>query len=620
MIDDLLDPSFDNCIMDFEQTWTTSSHLEFERHLPSPDDPNYMQLAVELMRVDMELSWAAGERTTLADYEELLPSLHDYPELRAAVAYEEYRQRATQGEPVSIHEFANERGVDATAWSTFVAAADATATEATFDVSQLPAPGDRYREFEIIAEIGRGRLSRVFLARQVSLASREVVLKFAPRHVVEAEKLAKLQHTHIVPVFSVYTDEKFSVFCMPYLGTTTWADYRPQIRSEADLLTLSLKIAEAIEHAHRRGILHNDIKPANILVDERGTPYLLDFNLASDPMSTEGWRNIGGTLPFMPPEAIRALTEGHPQVDERSDLYALGAVLYEAIVGRRPFVETTDLQQAMRDRDSLNWPPGTAPTPGLQSIVSKCLACEPNDRYQSATQLVEDLRHQLQDEPLRYARNTSLPERFSKWCRRHPRLSSSTTLFLVVFIVGFLSLLAWNARGRQMAKLAATNAFTQFMSDAQQLTTQLSALELELSEGEEVLRQGESLVHGYLDHRPWHDSFPHQQLGDVERAAAKATLRQLAFLLREGHHWLAARSPEKATHQSAANAWHTPVSSQRLAHLCRGACARDSASAQHGSRSRALRGRGRASRRGDERSRVDRRFRRSDGRSRSVAR
>src|SRR5262249_33625588 len=174
---------------------------------------------------------------------------------------------------------------------------------------------------------------------------------------------------------------------------------------------LVVRLAEALEHAHQRGIFHRDIKPANILLAMDGEPLLLDFNLAQDFRSRQAHVTLGGTVPYMSPEHLRALRSRDPAtvqlIDHRADIYSLGMVLYEMLTGRSPFawgdsyMPLPALIEAMaeeRSKRAASLRVGVDGTPRphipwtLESIVRKCLAPDPAQRYQKAGHLAEDLR------------------------------------------------------------------------------------------------------------------------------------------------------------------------------------------------------------------------------------
>lgn len=226
------------------------------------------------------------------------------------------------------------------------------------------------------------------------------------------------------------------------------------------------RLAEGLEHAHSRGLLHRDLKPSNILIAGDGTPMLLDFNLSSstgpdDP--GEGQKAmLGGTLPYMSPEHLAAFdpreTIEAEAVDERSDLYSLGLILFEIVAGEHPFpepplgtplMEVITLMAAQRQRI----PSARAVNPlvpwSLESIVRKCLDPEPSRRHARARDLAEDLKRFLEDLPLKHAPELSVRERAAKWLRRNPRVCNSSSIasmaiVLMIALGGLIGLLANN--------------------------------------------------------------------------------------------------------------------------------------------------------------------------------
>jgi len=223
------------------------------------------------------------------------------------------------------------------------------------------------------------------------------------------------------------------------------------------------RLAEGLDHAHSRGLLHRDLKPANILIASDGTPMLLDFNLAAPvELATDAGPGnqlgepvvhralLGGTLPYMAPEHLDALDpEGatSPEaVEERSDIYALGLILFEMISGNHPFPEAppgltplATVRCMIADRRRRPAPSLRAACPevpwSLDALVSQCIDPDADRRYQNARDLAEDLRRYLDYLPMKHCPEPSLLERLEKWARRHPALTGSTTIALVASVL-----------------------------------------------------------------------------------------------------------------------------------------------------------------------------------------
>lgn len=372
-----------------------------------------------------------------------------------------------------------------------VAAFDGGATR-TVPGPKMPELGEELQGFLMVEELGRGTFGRVFLARQAALAGRLVALKVTLRPNREAERLARLQHTNVVPVHSVHSVGPVQLICMPFLGRQTLADAlkthrtgsgwssgwskkatraqrgsttvvtnptRPKsermppapaagpvtglVGDPGAVLRLLSQLAGGLAHAHGRGILHLDIKPGNVLIADTGEPMLLDFNLSVD--SAEADRElVGGTVPYMAPEQLLDMkSRGKGGVDARTDLYALGVVTYELLTGETPFQGAS---RSIADYDRLvalrqaGPPPLRAKNPGVtpavEAIVRKLLAPDPAARYQTAQELKEDVDRQLADRPLRFARERSVAERARKWRRRNPRVLVGVVIALIVLTAG----------------------------------------------------------------------------------------------------------------------------------------------------------------------------------------
>jgi serine/threonine protein kinase/predicted Zn-dependent protease len=527
----------DNFIQAYEAAQSRGEAGDLGAFLPEAGHPLYLAVLCELVRVELEFGWQQGRPRPLEEYQRRFPELFRDPRGLQEVTFEEYRLRHQAGERPSADEYRQRFGVDTSGWPAlaergsrrsgnggaaipeYLVAADrrdagptaegyanfqgGAGPESPFHnlrgsdplpgrrpvgpasrrsgaeaVAPFPAVGGDLLGFRLLAELGRGAFGRVYLAEQGDLADRLVALKVARDIVGESQTLARLQHTHIVPIHSVHRRGPLQVVCMPYFGSTTLADVlrglqalpslprsgrelvriiegrrrtpppaegtSPALRELAAMsyveavLWVGVRLAEGLAHAHERGVLHRDLKPANVLLTDDGQPMLLDFNLAADARPPTGvppvGAQVGGTLPYMAPEHLQAF-QGRPRpVDARSDLYSLGVILYELLTGRQPFELRGGPLEAILPlmlQERLQAPPrlrvwNRDVTPAVESLVRHCLEPEPSRRYASAAQLREDLQRQLDHLPLKHAPERSLRERGRKWACRHPRLTSST--------------------------------------------------------------------------------------------------------------------------------------------------------------------------------------------------
>jgi eukaryotic-like serine/threonine-protein kinase len=484
----------------------------------SPAAPAPDTLAEELAS-DMHRRWQAGERPRTEEYLCRHPELWDHPEAAAELIYEEVCLHQEYGEGSASSEVL--RRFPQWAEQLRVLLNCHRALEADRRGPEFPAPGETLGDFRLLCELGRGSQGRVFLATQTLLADRPVVVKLSPLGGGEHLALARLQHTHIVPLYSAATDpaRRLRMLCLPYFGGATLAallkalaDLPPDRRTGADMLAalaqapappgppapgpqglarLSLVevvcrvgvcLADALQHAHERDLLHLDLKPSNILLAADGTPMLLDFHLAHGPIASgapaPAW--LGGTPAYLSPEqaaAMRAVHDGAPvpeAVDGRSDLYALGVVLYEALAGQLPpgpatrsLIRAANVSErapvSTRSRSRLGGAAvarslrhcNPAVSVGLADLVARCLEPRPCDRYPNAGALAADLRRHLAHQPLRGVANRDPRERWQKWRRRRPH---------ILTVLGFLLLAAAGAvlgvaqTGRQLDKSRAALA------------------------------------------------------------------------------------------------------------------------------------------------------------------
>ena len=480
------DPFNDSAVVDwievekavdsFESAKGKNGGVVVRNFLPSPDHPLYERVLRELIRIELEDTWASGKRRLLEEYRSEFPILFEDREGLGELAFEEYRLRRLAGESVAPFEYERRYGIETTDWpqwndhrsqhatpkeaaphtgsvpehdlarnaslegaaqsylrlrlETDAVSADSLnswlgscpgepekaeffrdlhlsspekASALAEGLTQLPEAGTEFLGFRLVSELGRGAFGRVYLAKQGDLANRSVALKVAADVFDESQTLAQLQHTNIVPIYSIHRSGKLQAVCMPYFGVTTLADILSHVESQASLpdsgkfvistlnnrrastqrkssesklapdragpdqeglpghpdgseadsegilnqlagysyvqavLWMTSRLADGLAHAHGRGILHRDLKPANVLLTDEGQPMLLDFNLSADLKGEAHRASIGGTLPYMAFEHLEAFRGRDHVMDARSDIYALGVMMYELLAGKRPF-------------------------------------------------------------------------------------------------------------------------------------------------------------------------------------------------------------------------------------------------------------------------------------------
>jgi len=293
-------------------------------------------------------------------------------------------------------------------------------------------------DFRIIREVGRGGMGVVYEARQLSLNRRVAlkVLRFGgvadkeamARFRREAETVAQLHHTNIVPIFAIGSQEGVSFYAMEFIeGRSLAAVVDESHKSDTPLAPVELarwglQAAEALAHAHQRGVIHRDVKPSNLILDPDGQIWLTDFGLAKrlNDLTLSITGALLGTPRYMSPEQASA---AKLPVDQRTDIYSLGASLYELATGK-PVFDADSALGIITQILSAEPPPPRSLRPALQrdleTIIVKCLSKEPRHRYATAQDLADDLRAFAEGRAIK-ARRAALAERAVRWAKKQKR-------------------------------------------------------------------------------------------------------------------------------------------------------------------------------------------------------
>lgn len=388
------------------------------------------------------LDWPEDEPFRVAKAFEKYPELIDNPRAIIEFAVEEFADRRDRGEAVSATDFARRfPGIQTDLLDSLVVdqgLADHSDWIQDFlsrkpDQYGWPAVGDTVAGYRLLESLGSGGFSRVYLADDPKVPERKVALKLCRQETHEATSLANLSHRSIGVVYDVTRDEErqLGVIAMQYRSRTTlhniitraWSERRPEsaaavwdeirgkncLTGEAPewsrgsycdwVLNLAIELSRGLAESHENGIVHCDLKPANVLVDREGRPILVDFNVAfrRDAVASPG--NVGGTLPYMAPEQIRAFAgNGYSEIGATTDLYGLGATLYQLLAGSLPFGPLQSADDGVRALLSVRKTrPGSirrrnpAVDIEFERLIFDCMNYEIADRPQSAAELADAL-------------------------------------------------------------------------------------------------------------------------------------------------------------------------------------------------------------------------------------
>lgn len=416
--------------------------------------------AVELIKLDLEQRWQRGLRRVIEDY------FAEIPELDGAVPpellFEEYHTRKLAGDVVSPSEFFQRFPNQSSALAELFRVdpqLHTTLVVGTSHISRLDLqPGETIDDFDLLLRVGQGAFATVFLARQRSL-QRIVAVKVSADEGSEPQTLAQLDHDNIIRVYDqrLVPERRLRLLYMQYAagGTlarilhtlrsvprTEWSgrEYlraldrgleergesppaESALRRKIAAMTwaqvvgwLGTQLAGALDYAHRRGVLHRDLKPANVLLTAEGLPKLADFNIsfASQLEGTTAEDHFGGSVAYMSPEQLEACNPRHDRepssLDGRSDLYSLGVVVWELLMGDRPFLDPiqgprwgTRLEQMTVLRrggprfDAIT-PLVEVDAPGMDDVLRQCLAANPAERFATGRALAFALESCLHPE------------------------------------------------------------------------------------------------------------------------------------------------------------------------------------------------------------------------------
>ncbi len=346
--------------------------------------------------------------------------------------------------------------------------ADTPAVPSRATVETRPTNWPKFPGYEIQAAIGRGAMGVIYKARQTAL-NRPVALKMVlggshanvmaqARFLIEAEAVAALQNPHVVQLYDFGTNDGLPYFAMEFVGGGTLAEKlrreeRFSPKAAADMVAF---LADGIAAAHAKGIVHRDLKPANVLLTEAGEPKIADFGLAkigqSDMTATGA---VMGTPSYMSPEQAAGRVR---EVGTATDVYALGAILFELLIGRPPFLgemAMSTIQLVLTQEPTRPRAINPSIPRDLETICLKCLEKDPKKRYGTANALAEDLRAFLDGRPIT-ARPVGILERAWKWTKRHPGRAAGVAATLVL-TVG-LVMASEKARRDQVATRRETRA------------------------------------------------------------------------------------------------------------------------------------------------------------------
>lgn len=464
-------PEFDDLLDEFDAEWESGSPPHLDRYL-HPESPYHADLLRELVQIDLERRLRTPELDVrLEEYLDRFPELTGDKEFLFALVRIEYRWRLACGEDVRREEYSQRFPEYRDELSPHLLASAAqqetqryaiAPTSTTGPIGLPSVPG-----YEVLALLGRGSMGVVYRAHDVQLhqpAALKMLLygalsspELLGRFDAEARAAAALSHPNIVQVYQLGAHDGLPFLALEFLDGGSLADRMANgPMPPRDAASLVHVLAGAMHHAHERGVIHRDLKPSNILLSADGTAKVADFGLArlrDAPHWTHGSHAVLGTPAYMAPEQAAGRIK---EVGPAADQYALGTILYEALIGKPPFLAASshEVMELVQTQEPV---PLRALHPNLsrdlETICLKCLEKEPAGRYSTVGELADDLHRFLNGEPIR-ARRPQPWERLAKWARRGPAAAGLTALSVAV-VVGLLAAgVGWEVVRRDRVKAA----------------------------------------------------------------------------------------------------------------------------------------------------------------------
>ena len=389
---------------------------------------------------------------------------------------------------------------------------------------EIPVPG-----YEIVHEIHRGGQGVVYLARQRS-TKRDVAIKvmkqgpFATiadraRFDREIDSLSRLDHPNIVAVHDAGAIEGASYFVMNYIDGKPLDEAVAGLPRDA-MLDVFARVCEAVHAAHLRGVMHRDLKPSNILVDRAGQPHVLDFGLAKSvegvgELSLTGAGQFVGSLPWASPEQVEGSSD---RIDLRTDVYSLGAILYQLLTGAPPFDVGSNLRDAVENITQHMPPPPSTVRAGvghaarddeLDTITIKCLSKARSRRYQSAGELGSDIRNYLAGDPIAAKRDSALYVLRKTLRRYRLRVAATGAFFVLLVLFAVVMTLLYNRSARlEQSAVRYAGELSTLLSESNIEQGRLAGMLGDLGQSEQLLwrelfgANGTDASHAHALHSP----------------------------------------------------------------------------------------------------------------------